>query len=86
MVWVAKGLCAEVIAAVPVSPRILRVSIRVRGHTWHVLSAHAPIEAAAPSTKEQFWGTLDAGLLQVGPSSDDATVAFASMRMQKLGL
>ena len=61
-VWLSKELAAEVTATVPISPRLFALSATIRGHLWHIISAHAPIEDADPDLKLQFWDSLDSEL------------------------
>ena len=57
-VWILHKFAHMVTAVNPISPRILHVVIQIGPIFLHIISAHAPIEAATEVCKEAFWSSL----------------------------
>ena len=70
-VWVLHKFTRMVTAVNPVSPRLLHVVIQVGPIFLHIISAHAPIEAAADECKEAFWSSLQRVVSTLGPSESN---------------
>ena len=58
-IWVRHELSKLVTESVPISTRILRITLCMQGKAVHIFSAHAPTEAAESATKDAFWSLLD---------------------------
>ena len=58
-VWIRKGIHAEVILANAVTPRVMTVAARLRGHEpIAIVSAHAPCLLSPPAARGAFWREL----------------------------
>ena len=58
-VWIRRGIHAEVIMANAVTPRIMTVAARLRGHEpIAIVSAHAPCLLSPPAARGAFWCEL----------------------------
>ena len=73
-VWKLHDVRYLAIAVKPISPRLLRVVVDARPFRLHVVSGHAPIEAAPAQDKVAFWYVL---LLDLTPvAADPLNVIF----------
>jgi exonuclease III len=67
-VWILHKFARMVTAVNPISSRLLHVVVQVGPLFLHIISAHAPIEAATVVCKEAFWSSLQRVTSSLGSS------------------
>ena len=70
-VWVLHKFVRMVTAVNPISSRLLHVVVQIGPLFLHVISAHAPIEAATDACKEAFWSSLQRLISSLGPANSN---------------
>eukprot|EP00969_Alexandrium_andersonii_P366658 15468995-Alexandrium_andersonii.AAC.1 len=57
--WVRKKWASDVKAVNPVSDRLIACSVEMYGHSWYIISVHAPLNSEPVDGRDEFWVALN---------------------------